>query len=154
MKIQDIENEIVEEFSAFTDWMDKYEYLIDLGKNLPIIDNGYKTDGNLINGCQSRVWLSCTISDGKLYFSADSDAIITKGIISLLIRVFNGQSPEDILKSDLGFIDKIGLKENLSPTRANGLLSMIKQIKLYALAFSEKRRDIKEEKINKKEGEK
>ncbi|MFA5324580.1 MAG: SufE family protein [Bacteroidales bacterium] len=130
-----MENEIIEEFAVFTDWLDKYEYLIELGKELPIIDEKDKTDVNLINGCQSRVWLVSEYKDGKLFFKADSDAIITKGIISLLIRVCNGKTPENILNSDFSFIDKIGLKDNLSPTRANGLLSMIKQIKIYALAF-------------------
>ncbi len=138
MTIQEIENQIVEEFSVFTDWLDKYEYIIELGKNIPVIDEAAKTEDNLIKGCQSRVWLSCSVSDGKLYFSADSDAIITKGIISLLIRVYNGQTPEDILASDLSFISRIGLQENLSPTRANGLVSMIKQIRAYALAYGAK----------------
>lgn len=136
MTIKEIENEIVEEFAVFTDWMDKYEYIIELGKGVPVIDEGQKTEDNLIKGCQSRVWLSCRVEDGKLYFAADSDAIITKGIISLLIRVYNGQTPADILANDLEFIGKIGLQENLSPTRANGLVSMIKQIRLYAMAFS------------------
>lgn len=138
MSIQEIENEIVEEFSIFTDWLDKYEYIIELGKNVPVIEEAAKTDENLIKGCQSRVWLSCSVKDGRLYFSADSDAIITKGIISLLIRVYNGQTPADILASDLSFISKIGLQENLSPTRANGLVSMIKQIKIYAMAYAAK----------------
>jgi cysteine desulfuration protein SufE len=138
MSIQEIENEIVEEFSIFTDWLDKYEYIIELGKNVPVIEEAAKTDENLIKGCQSRVWLSCSVKDGRLYFSADSDAIITKGIISLLIRVYNGQTPADILASDLSFISKIGLQENLSPTRANGLVSMIKQIKIYAMAYASK----------------
>ena len=129
MTIKEIENEIVEEFAVFTDWMDKYEYIIELGKGVPVIDEGQKTEDNLIKGCQSRVWL-------KLYFAADSDAIITKGIISLLIRVYNGQTPADILANDLEFIGKIGLQENLSPTRANGLVSMIKQIKIYAMAYN------------------
>ncbi len=136
--IQEIENQIIEEFSIFTDWLDKYEYIIELGKNVPVIDQKAKTDENLIKGCQSRVWLSCSEQDGKLYFAADSDAIITKGIISLLIRVYNGQTPHDILNSNLSFIEAIGLQENLSPTRANGLVSMIKQIKMYALAFEKR----------------
>lgn len=135
MSIQNIEDQIVEDFSVFTDWMDKYEYIIELGKNVPVIDEKSKTDDNLIKGCQSRVWLNCAEKEGKLYFTADSDAIITKGIISLLIRVYNGQTPHDILHSNLSFIEKIGLQENLSPTRANGLVSMIKQIKAYALAY-------------------
>jgi cysteine desulfuration protein SufE len=136
MTIQDTENQIIEEFEIFSDWMDKYEYLIELGRSLPIIDEKQKNDSNLIKGCQSRVWLNSEYKDGKLYFSADSDAIITKGIISLLIKVFNGRTPNEILSSDFSFVDKIGLKDNLSPTRANGLLSMIKQIESYALAYS------------------
>ena len=138
MTIQEIENQIIEEFSIFTDWLDKYEYIIELGKNVPVIEEGAKKEENLIKGCQSRVWLDCWQDDGKLFFAADSDAIITKGIISLLIRVYNGQRPKDILESDLSFIDAIGLQENLSPTRANGLVSMIKQIKMYALTFENK----------------
>ena len=118
--------------------MDKYEYIIELGKNVPPIAESAKNENNLIKGCQSRVWLDCSYSDGKLYFSADSDAIITKGIISLLIRVYNGQTPKDIMESDLSFIQKIGLQDNLSPTRANGLVSMIKQIRAYALAYMNK----------------
>ena len=136
MTIKEIENSIVEEFAIFTDWMDKYEYIIELGKSVPVIDESQKTEENLINGCQSRVWLSCRVEDGKLYFAADSDAIITKGIISLLIRVYNGQTPADILANDPDFIARIGLQENLSPTRANGLVSMIKQIKIYAMAYN------------------
>lgn len=135
MTIDEIQEEIIEEFSLFDDWMDKYQYLIDLSKNLPVIDEKYKQDDYLIKGCQSQVWLSAENRDGKVWFTADSDAIITKGIISLLIRVLSGQTPQDILDCDLHFIEKIGLKENLSPTRSNGLLSMIKQMKIYALAF-------------------
>ncbi len=138
MTIQETEEAIVGEFSVFTDWMDKYEYIIELGKSVPPIAESARNEGNLIKGCQSRVWLDCSYSEGKLYFSADSDAIITKGIISLLIRVYNGQSPKDIVESDLSFIQKIGLQENLSPTRANGLVSMIKQIRAYALAYMNK----------------
>ncbi|MBP5210882.1 MAG: SufE family protein [Bacteroidales bacterium] len=138
MEIKDIQKEIIEEFSSFDEWLDKYEYLIDLGKSLPQIDEKKKTEENLIAGCQSRVWLDCRMEDGLLYFTADSDAIITKGIISLLIRVFNGQKPDDILNADLSFLETIGLKENLSPTRANGLVSMIKQIMNYSLAYKEK----------------
>lgn len=138
MTIQETEEGIVEEFSVFTDWMDKYEYIIELGKNVPPIAESAKNENNLIKGCQSKVWLDCSYSDGKLYFSADSDAIITKGIISLLIRVYNGQTPKDIMESDLSFIQKIGLQDNLSPTRANGLVSMIKQIRAYALAYMNK----------------
>ena len=138
MTIKEQEEQIVEEFSIFTDWLDKYEYIIELGKSVPAIDEQEKTDANLIKGCQSRVWVSCSEKDGNLYFAADSDAIITKGIISLLIRVYNGHTPKEILDADLSFIGKIGLQENLSPTRANGLVSMIKQIKMYALAMQSK----------------
>lgn len=138
MTIQETEEQIVEEFSVFTDWLDKYEYIIELGKSVPVIDEAAKTDDHLIKGCQSRVWLACSVAAGKLYFAADSDAIITKGIISLLIRVYNGQTPKDILNSDLSFISRIGLQENLSPTRANGLVSMIKRIREYALVYSVK----------------
>ena len=137
MTIRQEEKSIIDEFSMVTDWMDKYEYIIELGKNLPIIEAKEKVDSNLIKGCQSRVWLQCNYSDRKLFFKADSDAIITKGIISLLIRVYSGHTPQEILDSDVSFIDEIGLKENLSPTRANGLVSMIKQIHLYALAYRE-----------------
>lgn len=135
MEIKDIEQEIIDEFSLFTDWMEKYEYLIDLGKSLPLPEEADKTDENLIEGCQSRVWLTCSMVDGRLNFKADSDAIITKGIISLLVRVFNNQKPEDVLASDFSFIEKIGLKENLSPTRANGLVSMIEKIRNYASTY-------------------
>ncbi len=138
MSIKETEQQIVEEFSIFTDWMDKYEYLIELGRSVPIIADSAKQDSNLIKGCQSRVWLDAEYSSGKLFFRADSDAIITKGIISLLIRVYSGRSPEEILDADISFIDKIGLQENLSPTRANGLLSMIKQIKAYAVVYASK----------------
>ena len=131
-----MENEILDEFSVFTDWMDKYEYIIEIGKSLPMIDEKDKTEANLIKGCQSRVWLSSEFKEGKIFFSADSDAIITKGIISLLVRVYNGRTPKEILSSDFSFVEKIGLKENLSPTRANGLVSMIKQIQNYAIAYS------------------
>lgn len=129
---EELAEEIVEEFSVFDEWLDKYEYLIELGASLPIIDEKEKTDDKLIAGCQSRVWLACDYRDGRIWFTADSDAIITKGIISLLIRVYNGQRPEDITNSDFGFIERIGLRENLSPTRANGLVSMIEKIKEYA----------------------
>jgi len=138
MRIADIEMQIIEEFSAFDDWMDKYNYLIELGKGLKVIDEKYKVQNNLITGCQSRVWLHAEYKDGKVWFSADSDAVITKGLVSLMIRVLDGQSPEDILSAELGFLEKIGLKEHLSPTRSNGLTSMIKQMKLYALAFKTK----------------
>lgn len=134
--IEELSDEVVEEFSVFEEWLDKYEYIIELGKSLPLIDEKEKRDENLIAGCQSRVWLSCSMEDGLLHFKADSDAIITKGIISLLIRVYDGQKPEDIVASDFSFIEKIGLKENLSPTRAGGLVAMIKQIKMYALGYA------------------
>lgn len=138
MTVQEEERAVVDEFSIFEDWMDKYEYIIELGKSLQVIDERDKTEENLIKGCQSRVWLSSRFEDGKIFFAADSDAIITKGIIALLVRVFNGRTPEEILSSDFSFVEKIGLKENLSPTRANGLVSMIKQIKSYAVAYSAK----------------
>jgi len=136
MTIEEIQNEIIDEFSIFDDWMDKYQYLIDLSRHLPVIDEKYKTDEYLIKGCQSQVWLNATRKDNRIYFSADSDAIITKGIISLLIRVLSGQTPKDIIDCDLHFINDIGLNENLSPTRSNGLLAMIKQMRIYALAFN------------------
>ncbi len=129
------EQEIIEEFSLFDDWMDRYEHIIGLGKVLPLISDELKQDDLLIKGCQSRVWLHANLEDGKVLFTADSDAIITKGIISLLIRVLSGQTPTEIINTDLTFIDEIGLKEHLSPTRSNGLVSMVKQMKLYALAF-------------------
>jgi cysteine desulfuration protein SufE len=138
MKISEIESAIIEEFSAFEDWMDKYNYLIELGKDLKILDEKYRMQNNLLSGCQSRVWLHAEFKDGKVYFTADSDAVITKGLASLMIRVLDGQTPDDILAADLGFLEKIGLKEHLSPTRSNGLTSMIKQMKLYALAFKAK----------------
>jgi cysteine desulfuration protein SufE len=136
MTIKEVEQQIVEEFSIFTDWLDKYEYIIELGKSLPIINEKGKDEKNLIKGCQSRVWLAADYIDGKIFFTADSDAIITKGIISLLVRVFSGRTPQEIIDADLLFIKEIGLEENLSPTRANGLLSMIRQIKFYAVAFA------------------
>lgn len=139
MTIQEIEQQIISEFANFDEWLDKYSYLIELGKDCPVIDEKDKTESNLIKGCQSRVWLSCLQRDGRLYFAADSDAVITKGIISLLIRTFDGQTPQDILDADLSFIDVIGLKEHLSPTRSNGLTSMLKQMKMYALAYSMKK---------------
>lgn len=138
MTIKAIQEEIVEEFSMFDDWDERFQYVIDLGKTLPLVDEQYKTDDNIIKGCQSKVWLHAEEEEGKLFFTADSDAIITKGIIAVLIRAFSNQKPKDILEADTGFIDKIGLKEQLSPTRANGLVSMIKQIKLYALGFEAK----------------
>ena len=133
-----IQEEIIEEFNVFEDWLDKYNYLIELSNDLPVMDPGFKTNEYLINGCQSRVWLKADLSDGKIEFSADSDAIITKGIVSLLIRVLSGREPKEIMDSDLYFIDRIGLRKNLSPTRSNGLLSMVKQMKLYALAYHSK----------------
>lgn len=136
MTIEEIEREIVGEFSVYDDWMDKYAYLIELGNELPAMDEQHKTEDNLIKGCQSRVWFYPEMRDGLLYFMADSDAIITKGIASLLVRVFSGQKPADIANADLGFIDEIGLTQHLSPTRSNGLVSMIKQIKMYAVAYS------------------
>lgn len=135
MTIQDIQNEIIDEFSMFDDWMQRYEYMIELGKSLPLIDESSKTDDNLIKGCQSKVWVDAKLEGGKIIFKADSDAIITKGIIAILIRVFSNQTPKAILEADTDFIDEIGLKEHLSPTRANGLVSMIKQLKLYAIAY-------------------
>ncbi len=137
MTIKETQQQIVEEFSIFQDWMDKYEYLIELGKSLPVISENAKSESNLIKGCQSRVWLNAEYSGGKLYFTADSDAIITKGIISLLVRVFSDKTPDEILNSDISFLDEIGLNDNLSPTRANGLLSMVKQIKYYAAVYSQ-----------------
>ena len=137
MTIQETQQQIIEDFSVFTEWLDKYAYLIELGKSLAPYDEKNKTAQNLIEGCQSRVWLNAALENNAVIFTADSDAIITKGIISLLIRVFSGQTPRDIIAADTAFIDKIGLRENLSPTRANGLLSMIKQMKLYAVAFEQ-----------------
>ncbi|MBL7886309.1 MAG: SufE family protein [Flavobacterium sp.] len=139
MTIQEIQDEIVDEFSMFDDWMQRYEYIIDLGKGLPLIDEQYKTDENIIKGCQSKVWVHAEENDGKIVFTADSDAILTKGIIAILIRAFSNQKAGAILEANTDFIDKIGLKEHLSPTRANGLVSMIKQIKMYALAFNNKK---------------
>jgi len=138
MTIKEIQEEIIDEFSMFDDWMQRYEYIIDLGKNLPLIQEEFKTDENLIKGCQSKVWLQGEQADDKIVFTADSDAILTKGIIAILIRAFSNQSAAAILAADTNFIDEIGLKEHLSPTRANGLVSMIKQIKMYALAFQSK----------------
>ncbi|MBV7269675.1 SufE family protein [Winogradskyella luteola] len=135
MTIQEVQNEIIEEFSMFEDWEERYQYMIDLGKTLPLIDEKYKTEDNIIKGCQSKVWVHADMNDDKVRFTADSDAIITKGIIAILIRAFSNQHPNDIIEANTDFIDKIGLKEHLSPTRANGLVSMIKQIKLYAIAY-------------------
>ena len=130
MTIKEIQEEIIDDFSMFDDWMQRYEYIIELGKTLPLIDPQYQVEENLIKGCQSQVWLYAELQDGKVVFTANSDAILTKGIIAILIRVFSGQRTEDILNADMSFIDEIGLKEHLSPTRANGLVSMIKQIKM------------------------
>jgi cysteine desulfuration protein SufE len=138
MSIQEIENQLIEEFELFEDWMDKYNYIIEMGRELPLINAQYKTPQYLISGCQSQVWLYADCREGKIWFTADSDAIITKGIIYLLIKVLNGRTPNEILTAPLDYIDKIGLKEHLSPTRSNGLLSMIKQMKMYALAYQAK----------------
>ena len=138
MTIKEIQDSIVEEFSMFDDWMDRYSMLIEMGKDCPIIDAQYRNDNYLINGCQSRVWVHAEMKDGKVYFSADSDAVITKGIINLLIKVLSGQTPKDIVEADMSFLDEIGLKEHLSPTRSNGLLSMVKQMMLYAEVFNNK----------------
>ena len=136
MNINDRQDEIIEEFQGFDDWMDKYQLLIDLGNEQEPLDEKYKTEQNLIDGCQSRVWLQADYEDGKIYFSAESDALIVKGIVTLLIRVLSDSTPQEILDADLYFIDRIGLKEHLSPTRSNGLLAMVKQMKMYALAFA------------------
>jgi len=138
MTIKEIQEEIVDEFLMFDDWMERYEYIIELGKSIPLIDEKYKTDTNVIKGCQSKVWLFAEQKDDKIIYTADSDAILTKGIIALLLRVFSNHTTQEILDADTSFIDKIGLKEHLSPTRANGLVSMIKQLKLYALAYQSK----------------
>jgi|TARA_R100001530_G_C4265785_1_gene141750 cysteine desulfuration protein SufE len=135
MTIEAIQEELIDEFSMFDDWMQRYEYMIELGRSLPLIDENLKTDDKLIKGCQSKVWLNSEMKNGKIIFTADSDAIITKGIIAVLVRVFSNQKPQAILDANTNFIDEIGLKEHLSPTRANGLVSMIKQMKMYALAY-------------------
>lgn len=136
MTINQLQDEVIEEFSAFTDWMDKYQMLIDLGNELEPLEEVYKVENNLIEGCQSRVWLQCDLIENRMVMTADSDALITKGIIALLIRVLNNHTPQEILETELYFIDEIGLKEHLSPTRSNGLLSMVKQIKAYAVGYS------------------
>lgn len=136
--INELQDEVIEEFSDFEDWMDKYQLLIDLGNEQEALDPQYKTDQNLIEGCQSRVWLQADMEDGKIVFQAESDALIVKGIIALLIKVVSGHTPDEILESELYFIEKIGLKEHLSPTRSNGLLAMVKQMRMYALAFKAK----------------
>ncbi|MFT5925437.1 MAG: cysteine desulfuration protein SufE [Rubritalea sp.] len=133
--IQEIQEEIVDEFSMFDDWMQRYEYMIDLGKSLPLIDESLKTEDRIIKGCQSKVWVNAELKSHRIAFTADSDAIITKGIIAILIRAWSGQKPADIIAANTSFIDEIGLKEHLSPTRANGLVSMIKQLKMYAIAY-------------------
>ena len=138
MTIDEAQNEIIEEFAVFDEWLDKYEYLIELSRELPAIDEKKRTEQYVIKGCQSRVWVDAELRDGKIYYTADSDAIITKGIIAQLIRILSGRTPQEIAGADLYFIDRIGLRENLSPTRANGLLAMIKQMKLYALAYASK----------------
>jgi cysteine desulfuration protein SufE len=138
MTIKEQQDEIIADFELFGDWMDKYEYIIQLGKDLPLIDAQYKIDENLIRGCQSRVWLHADCTDGIMTFTADSDAVITKGLVSLVIKVLSGHTPREIVESDLYFIDAIGLSSHLSPTRSNGLLSMVKQIKMYALAYQAK----------------
>ena len=138
MSIEEIQKQIVEDFSAYDDWMDRYNYLIELGGSLPQINPEYKTNEYLINGCQSKVWLRADYTNGKVEFTADSDAIIVKGIVALLVKTLSGHTPLDIMKSDLYFIDEIGLKDNLSPTRSNGLLSMLKKMKLYAIAYHAK----------------
>lgn len=135
MTIKAIQEEIIDEFSMFEDWEERYQYMIDLGKTLPLIDEQFKTDDNIIKGCQSKVWVHAEMKNDKIIFTADSDAIITKGIIAILIRVFSNQEPKAIIDADTEFIDAIGLKEHLSPTRANGLVSMIKQLKMYAIAY-------------------
>lgn len=141
--INQIQDEIIDDFSGLTDWMDKYALIIDMGNSLPPIDERHKTPDNLIEGCQSRVWVAAEYVDGRIEFTADSDAIIVKGIISMLLRVLSHQTPSDILDADLYFIDEIGLREHLSPTRSNGLLAMVKQIKMYALAYKTKENEAK-----------
>jgi len=135
MTINELQDELIEEFAFFTDWMEKYELIIQMGKELPLIEEQYKTDDNLIRGCQSRVWLHPEYKEGQVFFTADSDALITKGLVAMIVRVLSGHSPKDIADADIYFIDQIGLRNHLSPTRSNGLLSMLKQMKLYAVAF-------------------
>lgn len=138
MTINEIQEQIIEEFQAFSDWMERYEYLIDMGKDLPLFDESHRKPDYLIEGCQSKVWLYPSFADGIVTFTADSDALITRGIVALLARVFSGRTPDEILNANIYFIDRIGLKENLSPTRSNGLLAMMKQMRLYALAYKTK----------------
>lgn len=142
MKIADIQKEITDEFASLGEWMERYNYLIELGKGLPMIDQSYRNDEYLIRGCQSRVWLHAELREGIIYFTADSDAIITKGIAALMVRVFSGHTPDEILKADLGFIDQIGLKEHLSPTRSNGLVAMLNQMRYYAMAYQAKQQTL------------
>ncbi|MGN6439755.1 MAG: SufE family protein [Agriterribacter sp.] len=142
MTIKEQQDAIVEEFSFFSEWSEKYEYIIQMGKDLPLIDEQYKTEENLIKGCQSRVWLHADYKDGKIYFTADSDALITKGLVSMVVRVLSGQTPEAIANAEIYFIDAIGLKSHLSMTRSNGLLSMLKQMKMYGVAFQAKGKEI------------
>lgn len=141
MTINELQDEVIEEFEDFTDWMDKYQMLIDLGNELTPLDEKYKTEQNLIDGCQSRVWIQCDCQDGVLIFTADSDALIVKGIIALLLKVLSGHSPKEILDTELYFIDRIGLRDHLSPTRSNGLLAMVKQIRTYAVAYQAKQEE-------------
>lgn len=138
MTINELQDNVIEEFSVFDDWMDKYALLIDLGNSLPPLDEKYKTESNLIEGCQSRVWFLADYADGKIIFQGESDAVIVKGIVSLLINILSGHTPQEILDADLYFIDKVGLKEHLSPTRSNGLVAMVKQMRLYAMAYRAK----------------
>lgn len=138
MTIDEIQDELIEDFAFYQDWMEKYEYIIQLGKELPLIDASYKTDEYIIKGCQSKVWLYPELREGRIYFTADSDAVITKGLVSLMVKVLTGHTPQEIAQADLYFIDEIGLKEHLSPTRANGLLAMVKQMKMYAIALQMK----------------
>lgn len=138
MTINELQDNVIEEFSVFDDWMDKYALLIDLGNSLPPLDEKYKTESNLIEGCQSRVWFQTDYADGKIIFQGESDAVIVKGIVSLLINILSGHTPQEILDADLYFIDKVGLKEHLSPTRSNGLVAMVKQMRLYAMAYRAK----------------
>lgn len=138
MTINEVQDQIIEEFSIFDDWMDRYQQLIDLGNELRPMDEKMRIEQHLIQGCQSKVWVDATLTDGKIFFEADSDAIITKGIVALLVRVLNGRTPQEIIEAEFYFVDKIGLRENLSPTRSNGLLAMMKQMKLYALAYQAK----------------
>lgn len=140
MTIEEIQKNIVEEFSVFDDWMDKYNYLIELGRDLDPMEEKYRKGDYLIEGCQSKVWLYPELREGKVFFKADSDAIITKGIVALLVKVISGRTPEEIIDADLFFIDQIGLRQNLSPTRSNGLLAMVKQMKLYAIAYNAKQK--------------